>query len=162
MAVKKKTAFADRTKAPRLVRVVHRVVIIGALILLSIALWSGYRAIVQIFKLELSVVSADLRPGIPAVVHVVTSGRTNATVRLELVQGTHSELLANMRVSGSRSGFYDPRTRQGTMTPAFTTEFLARFQPGPAIVRATATGSMEWLRVPPPTVREVSVVIGAP
>lgn len=157
-----KESFADRTKSPRLMRVVQRVLIIGALLQLSIALWSGYRAIVQIFKLELSVVSTNLRPGMPAVVHVVTSGRTNATVRLELIQGTHAELLANLRVAGSRDGFYDPRTRQGTMMPLFTTEFLAHFHPGPAIVRATATGSMEWLRVPPPTVREIPVVIGAP
>src|SRR5665213_653304 len=102
----RKKSFADRTKAPRLVRVVQRVVIIGALLQLAIAIWSGYRAIVQIFKLELSVVSTDLRSGMPAVVHVVTSGRASATVRLELVQGSHSELLANMRVSGSHDGFY--------------------------------------------------------
>ncbi len=154
-----KKSFVDRAKPSRLMRVVRRVLIIGALLQLSIALWSGYRAIVQIVTLELNIVSTNLRSGTPAFVHVVTSGRTSATVRLELIQGTHSELLANLRVAGSRDGFYDPRTRQGTMTPSFTGEFLAHFQPGPALVRATATGSMQWLRVPPPTIREIPVVI---
>jgi hypothetical protein len=38
-------------------------------------------------------------------------------------------------------------------------EQLARFLSGPATVRATATGRRQWLRLPPPTVREAAVDI---
>jgi hypothetical protein len=36
---------------------------------------------------------------------------------------------------------------------------LARFEPGTATLRATAVGRPQWLRVPPPTVREQPVII---
>jgi hypothetical protein len=98
----------------------------------------------------------------PAIVHVVSSGRTFVTVRLELVQGSHSETLAELRVAPNRWSVYDPRARVATMTPSFTTEFLAQFRPGPAILRATGTGGPQWLRTPPPEVREIPVVVAIP
>jgi hypothetical protein len=48
------------------------------------------------------------------------------------------------------------------MTPSFTTEFLAQFQPGPAILRAIGTGGPQWTRTPPPVVTEIPVVVAAP
>ena len=147
------------SKGSRLLGVVQRVVIIVALLHVAIGAWSAYRAWVQVRSLELKVVSPDLRPGMPALVHVVSSGRTFVNVRLELVQGTHAVMLATLRVAPSREAFYDPRTRQGTMMPSFTTEFLAQFQPGPAILRATATGGPQWTRTPPPVVEEMSVIV---
>jgi hypothetical protein len=156
-------SFARRAAAgSRVVRVVFRVLAIVALLYVAIGIWSGYRALVQVRRLDLQLLSPNLRPGVLADVHVVTSGRTQVEVRLELVQGTHSELLADLRVAPSRNGFYDPRTRQGTMTPSFTTEFLAYFQPGPAIVRATALGRLQWLRTPPPVMQEIPVVVASP
>jgi hypothetical protein len=140
-------------------RVVWRVILIGALLNVAIGAWSAYRAWVQVRRLDLAVVSTNLRPGVASVVRVLTSGRTPIDVRLELVQGTHSELLADLRVAPSRDAFYDPRTRQGTMAPSFTSEFLAHFQPGPAIVRATALGRPQWMRTPPPVIQEIPVVI---
>jgi hypothetical protein len=42
-----------------------------------------------------------------------------------------------------------------TLTPAL----LASFAPGPAELRAVAVGRSQWLRVPPPTVAAVTVVL---
>jgi hypothetical protein len=47
------------------------------------ALWSGYRAVVQIFRLEFDPVGGVLRGGSTVRARVVTSGRTRARVRLE-------------------------------------------------------------------------------
>lgn len=148
--------------ATRLFRVFQRVVIIVVLLYVAVGVWSLYRAWFQVRTLDLRVISETIRPGIPAVVEVVTSGVAAADVRLELVQGTHSEMLATLRVVPTRNPFFNPRTRQGTMMPAFTPDFLAHFQPGPAIVRATAVGRRMWLRTPDPTVKEIPVVIAAP
>jgi hypothetical protein len=158
-----KLSFSERaTNGSRLLRVVQRVIIIVALLHVAIGAWSSYRAWVQVRSLELKVVSPDLRAGMPSFVHVVTSGRTPVDVRLELIQGSHSVMLATLRVAPSRDGFYDPRTRQGSMMPSFTTEFLAQFQPGPALLRATAIGRPQWLRTPPPVVQELPVVVTPP
>ena len=162
MPVNKKPSFAERTKSPRIFRVVQRVLIIVALIYVTLGIWSGYSAWVQVRTLDVTVASTTLRPGIPAIVRVVSSGRTFVTVRLELVQGTHSETLAQLRIAPNHWSVFDPRARPATMTPAFTAEFLARFQPGPAILRATGTGGPQWTRTPPPVVREVSVVVALP
>ena len=40
-----------------------------------------------------------------------------------------------------------------------TAALLERFRPGPATLRATGLGSSQWLRVPPPEVRERYVEI---
>jgi hypothetical protein len=157
-----KLSFSRRfSEGPRIVRVVYRVLLIGVLFNVAIGAWSAYRAWVQVRQLDLKVISTNLRPGVIAVVSVVTSGRTPIEVRLELVQGTHSEMLSDLRVSASHDGFYDPRARRGTMTPSFTAEFLAHFQPGPAVVRATALGRSQWMRTPPPVVQEIPVVVAA-
>ena len=158
-----KLTFQQRvTAGGRLTRVAVRVIIIVTLLHVAIGGWSAYRAWVQVRVLELKVVTATLRPGALSYVHVVTSGRTFVDVRLELIQGSRSATLSDLRVAPSHDGFYDPRTRQGMMMPAFTTEFLAQFQPGPAILRATAIGGPQWTRTPPPTVQEIPVVIAPP
>ena len=83
-------------------------------------------------------------------------------MKLELIQGTQASTLADLRVAPTRNRFFDPRSRQGTMMPSFTTEFLAQFQPGPAILRATATGTMQLFRTPAPVVQETAVIVAAP
>ena len=143
-------------------RVLQRVVLILALLYAAVGAWSAYRAWVQVRTLELRVVSDNVRPGIPALVEVVTSGVTTVDVKLELVQAAHSETLSTLRIVPARQAFFNPRIRQGTMMPSFTPEFLAHFQAGPAVVRATATGRRNWLMTPGPVVKEVAVVIAAP
>jgi hypothetical protein len=158
-----KLTFEQRAAAGgRLTRVALRVIVIVALVHVAIGGWSAYRAWVQVRLLELKVVTTTLRPGALSYVRVVTSGRTFVDVRLDLIQGSHTATLSDLRVAPSHDGFYDPRTRQGMMMPAFTTEFLAQFQPGPAILRATAIGGPQWLRTPPPTIQELPVVIAPP
>jgi len=121
------------------------------------ALWSGFRAIVQIFRLELAPTGGTLRGGSTLRAHVVTSGRTRATVRLELVQGAHAETLGTLALRGNRDGALDPRPRRATLTVTLPAATVARFSAGPAVLRAVASGASQWLRTPPPTVREATV-----
>lgn len=158
-----KLTFSQRASAgSRLFRIAKRVILIVTLLFVTTGAWSAYRAWFQVRALELRVMSPDLRAGLPVVVQVVTSGRTPVDVRLELVQETHVEMLATLRVAESHDGFFDPRNRQGSMTPAFTASFLEHFQPGPAVLRATAVGRPQWLRTPPPVVKEMAVIVGPP
>jgi hypothetical protein len=159
MTTAKPTFFDRASRGSRLLRVVQRVIIIVALLFVTIGAFSAYRAWFQVRRLDLQVMSPNVRAGLPVLVQVVTSGRTPVDVRLELVQGAHAEMLATLRVAASHDGFFDPRNRVGSMTQSFPAGFLAHFQPGQAVVRATATGRPVWLRTPPPVVREMSVVI---
>jgi hypothetical protein len=155
-------SFADRAKGSRLFRVARRVLIIVALIYAALGIWSAYSAWVQVRTLDVIVASENVRAGMPAIVRVVSSGRTFVTVRLELSQGAHSETLAELRVAPNHWSVFDPRARPATMAPSFTPEFLAHFQPGPAILRAIGTGATKWMRTPAPVVREIPVVVSPP
>src|ERR1019366_2849494 len=98
-----KLSFSERaSKGSRVLRVVQRVIIIVALLHVAIGVWSAYRAWVQVRSLDLKVMSPALSAGMPTYVHVVTSGRTPVDVRLELIQGSHSVMLAALRVAPSR------------------------------------------------------------
>jgi hypothetical protein len=155
-----KLTFSQRaSEGSRLFAVVQRFILIVALLFAIDGAWAAYRALVQVRALELRVLSPELRAGLPVVVQVVTSGRTVVDVRLELAQGEHVEMLATLRVAASHDASLDPRKRQGAMTPAFTAAFLGHFEPGPAVLRATAVGRPQWMRTPPPTVREMAVIV---
>jgi len=120
---------------------------------------SSYRAYVQVRRLDIHVDGSTLAEGSGARADVVSSGRVPVTLRLELVQGTRAETLGEKIVPTRRDPFLDPRAVQGTLSVAVTAEVLARFAPGPALLRATARGRPQWLREPPPLVREAAVVI---
>jgi hypothetical protein len=126
---------------------------------ITLASWAGYRAIVQVFSLDLVVASPVLHGGSTVGYRVISSGRVPVTVRLELIQAAHAETLSVKRVQTSFEPAYDPIPKRGSQSIALGPEQLARFASGPAIVRATAIGSPQWLRTPPPTVREVPVTI---
>ena len=140
--------------------VLRRVVIVLFSVHVVLGLWSGYRAIVQVFRLDLRVPQPVLRAGSSVGYDVVSSGRVPVRVRLELIQGTIAETLAVMRVRDGTIAGYDPRIQKGAQTVRLSDGQLARFSAGPAVVRATAIGSSQWLRTPPPTVREAPVLIG--
>ena len=123
------------------------------------ALSSGYRAYYQVYSLGLRATESPLRGGSAIQVVVTGSGRTTIDVRVEIVQGGHSETLAARRVRGNEWASFDPRPRRDSQQVVLTAEQLARFLPGPATIRATATGRSQWLRLPPPTVREEAVEI---
>jgi hypothetical protein len=127
----------------------------------SVAAVSGYRAIYQVRSLELSATGRVLRPGATVRARIATSGRTHAHLNVALVQGAHRELLVSRFVPGNRDAATDPRSQRAAVAIVLTPQLLARFRPGPATLRAVGLGSSQWLRVPPPTVREIPVRIAA-
>jgi hypothetical protein len=126
----------------------------------ALASVSAYRAWVQVRSLDLRVSGPMLHVGSAVDAHVVSWARTFVSVRLELVQDGRAETLAETRVRPNREGVYDPRWRRASLHGQLAADQLDRFHAGPAIVRATALGGPQWLRTPPPTVREISVEIG--
>jgi hypothetical protein len=123
----------------------------------TLALLSGHRAIWQIRSVEVTVPDIALRPGSLIRANIVTSGRVEADVSLDLVQGPRVTPLGVRYVARNHNASWDPRSRRASLTVVVTDEMLARFTPGPAVVRATGHGNPQWLRTPPPTVREVAV-----
>lgn len=130
-------------------------------VLLVIGMISSYRAYVQVRSLELR---GPRELSVRSIVEtsVVSSGRTTVDVEVDLVQGPHSERLIAFRMRGNELGFFDPRTQHASESMALTPEILARFQSGPAQLRAVATGREQWTRLPPPTVRTLDVEVLAP
>lgn len=131
-----------------------------AAVVLIIGLISTYRAWYQVKSIDLHSESA-LRPGSIIETSVVSYGRTPVSVRLELIQDSHSEIVAAFRVRANNWAFFDPRTRHGAQRTFLTNGTLNNFQRGKALLRATATGVEQWTRLPPPLVREVPVEIAS-
>ncbi len=127
-------------------------------VLLTIGTVSSYRAYVQVRSLELSAPGL-LVDGSVVETAVVTSGRTMADVEVYLVQGSHSERLLRLHVPGNELGFFDPRTQHASESMTVTGETLLKFESGSARLRSVATGRPQWMRLPPPTVREIEVEI---
>jgi len=133
---------------------------IGVAAYLVIGLIAGYRAWYQVHSLDLNSGEQTLHNGSAINTKVVSYARTPVTVKLELIQGTHSEVLSTRGLRGNEWGFFDPRPKQATQSFILPSETLAHFQKGPAILRATATGCKQLQRLPPPVVRELTVAIG--
>lgn len=126
--------------------------------LLLIGAVSSHRAYFQVRSLELSAPHA-LAVGSVVKASVVGSGRTQVDVDVELIQGTHSERLMHLHLTGNELAFFDPRTQPGSDSVVLTSEMLSKFEPGAARLRAVASGREQWTRLPPPTVREIEVEI---
>jgi hypothetical protein len=120
---------------------------------------SGYRAIVQVYRVDIAVDAPTLRPGSNIDMSVATSGRTPVDAELELIQPAHAETLAVLLIHDHENASYDPRTIHAAKRVVLTGEQLARFRPGRALLRATGNGRSQWLRVPPPVVKERAVEI---
>jgi hypothetical protein len=135
----------------------------ASLVLLSayvvILLIAGYRAYYQVRKLELGSVDSVLRSGSTIKTAVVSYARTPIEMRLELIQGAHSETLAVQHVPDNEWALFDLRNRSASQTVVLTAEVLKKFKHGQALVRATAVGRPQWMRLPPPVVRELDVDI---
>jgi len=135
-----------------------RVFVFVIVALIAIGVVSSYRAYVQVRSLELSAPRL-LSAGSIVTTEVVSSGRTTVDVEVDLIQGAHSEHLFHVRLRGNELGFFDPRTKHASDSIALTAETLSKFQPGAALLRSVATGRHQWMRLPPPTVRELEVEI---
>jgi hypothetical protein len=132
-------------------------VLVGAYLLLGAS--SAYRAFYQVHSLDLDSGARELHAGSIVSTRIVSYARTHITVRLELIQGEVNEELASFIVAGNDWGFFDPRPRRETQAVVVTGTTLGRFRNGPALLRVTATGREQWMRLPPPVVRESAVLI---
>jgi len=142
----------------RPIRLLKRLFVFVIVALLVIGAVSSHRAYFQVRSLELSGPRV-LTVGSIVNASVVGSGRTQVDVEVDLIQGTHSERILRVHLTGNNLAFFDPRQQHGSDSVALTAETLSKFQPGPARLRAVATGREQWTRLPPPTVREIDVEI---
>jgi len=138
-------------------RVLRWIILPLVVVHVILATFSGYRAIWQIRRLDLRTDGATLRPGSTVGFELVSWGRAEADGQLELIQGAAAETLATTFLPRNHLAVYDSRPQRGAASVVLTPALLARFTPGPAILRATGYGSMQWLRTPPPTIREQRV-----
>jgi len=120
---------------------------------------SGYRAIWQIYRVDLSASSNVLAPGTTITWGYVSSARVPSDAELQLVQGAIKQSLSVAELPANHIPSYDPRSRTASVTVRLTPEQLSKFARGPALLRVTAYGNMQWLRTPPPKVREAVVSI---
>jgi len=130
-------------------------VVVGAYLI--IGLTAGYRAFYQVHSLDLNTSERVLRSGSTITTRVVTYARTPVSVRLELIQGSHSEDLSIRGVPDNDWAFLDPRPRHASLTFVLPSAVVARFQAGPAQLRVTAIGRPQLSRLPPPLVRELAI-----
>ena len=139
-----------------LLKRVSQVIVVAFLLIGAI---SSYRAYVQVRSLDLNSSGRQLQAGSLIHADVVSSGRAPVDVRVELVQGPHTETIEELHIPDNDLAFFDPRPQKAFLTVILNQELLARFQAGAATVRATAIGREQWTRLPPPTVRELAVEI---
>ena len=144
-------------REPRVVCAVQRAVIAIACLYAVSFTWSNYRRFHQILRIELRVPSPVLVPGSTVGYDVVTSGEVQNLIRLELVQGAHSEVLHEQRAKVNRISGLDPRGFRYTPTVVVTPALLARFRPGPATLRVTGFGGQKLMQTPAPRMRELQV-----
>ena len=151
--------FSSRVPAvPRWMTFFKRTVIFIVAAHLLIGVVSSYRAYFQVHSVEIATAEV-LQEGSPIQTKVVTYGRTPVDVRLELIQNGRAVNLQEHQVIANEFGFYDPRTQTDSFTAVLTPRQLDRLESGGAVLRATAVGRHQWMRLPPPVVREVNVNI---
>lgn len=151
--------FSPRVIAePRWLTLLKRFLLLIVAFHLLVGLLSSYRAYYQIHSLDI-VTNPVLQPGSVVQTKVVTYGRSFADVKLELIQDGLVVTLHEQRVAANEFGFYDPRTQKAEFSVSMTSQTLERFAPGPALLRATAVGRHQWMRLPPPVVRQMPVEI---
>jgi hypothetical protein len=139
--------------------VLRRIVVPLLVVHFTLAAISGYRAIVQVYRVDIDAQSLELQAESPTTVRATTSGRTTVDVGLELVQGNRARTLTVLHIPGHRDGAMDFRPIRASRTVTVPDSVLRRFEAGPALLRATAHGRSQWLRVPPPVIKELSVTL---
>ena len=150
--------FAERTTEPRAMKYARRFGIALACTFAFFAGISGYRAIVQIYRVELRAPDS-LRAGSRVDVAITTSGRVIGSATLVLQQGKRIDTLVWHGVRNNHIGTFisqslNPFPVHDSVSVVIPREALANFRAGPATLRAIGLGGSQWLRVPPPTIRE--------
>lgn len=120
---------------------------------------SAYRAWVQVYRVSLQTVDAVLGPGAAVQVNAVTSGRTFVQLHLQLLQDGRAATLALDTVPKNVDATEDPRPQRRVVNVTLSPALWQQFHTGPALLRVTALGRPQWLRTPPPTIREISVTL---
>jgi hypothetical protein len=143
----------------RAARLAKRAVLWFIVLQLPIGALSSYRAWVQIKGLTLSTTSTTLAPGVVVRSDLASWARTESDARIELVQGDRVAMLGEVYLPRNHEPVFDPRPQHGSVVVTLTPATLAEFTAGPATLRASAVGRPQWLRVPPPTIREQAVTI---
>ncbi|HLM55201.1 MAG TPA: hypothetical protein VK422_03675 [Pyrinomonadaceae bacterium] len=138
---------------------VEKAVLVFVVACVLLAALSGYRAYFQVRGLGLETSGGTLRGGSIVRASVVTSGRTLVDLKLEVSQEGRTEMLAATEVPKNYFSAVDPRSQRASLEATLKPETLSRLRAGPAVLRATATGRPQWLRTPPPEVREAAVEI---
>jgi hypothetical protein len=122
-------------------------------------LFSAYRAWVQVHSLDLIVDRAEIRAGDTVRVRAISWARTRVHVDLQLVQGARSTTLAAHVIPDNHNPSIDPRWKRDSIVVVLTQPLLASYDRGPATLRASAVGGPQWLRTPPPLIRETPVIL---
>ena len=139
--------------------ILRRVTIAFLVVHFSLSTVSGYRAIVQVYDVDIELTSPVLRPGSQVAVRVVTSGRNPVDARLELVQAGRADTIATLRVRANSGAFQDPRPQRAVLRAMIPADVFQHFTPGEASLRAVAEGRSQWLRIPPPEVRQRPIAL---
>lgn len=146
----------DESRGTRLAK---RALLAFILVHIPIGAMSSYRAWVQVRALSVTTSGPVLSAGSWIRVDVVTSGRQFVDYGIELEQGARNDTLGYHIVPKNGDPFYDQRTRRNSLVITLTDAMLSPFVDGPAIMRSRALGGPQWMRTPPPTVREIAVTI---
>jgi hypothetical protein len=139
--------------------VFKRVVLAVVAVHLIVGAVSSYRAWFQVHSVEIITSEKAMHEGSNVRTNVVTYGRTPVDVTLDLIQDGHVVTLDQQRVPPNQFGFYDPRTQSLSFASELKPEHIIGFHNGPAILRATAIGRHQWMRLPPPFVRDIPIVV---
>jgi hypothetical protein len=147
------------TRESRAVVWVWRVLLVVACVHSVLFCWSIYRRIWQVLRIEVRAPSTVIGPGSLVGYDVVTTGEVRNVIRLELIQGAHTEILEERRGRLSVISAYDPRVFRETALIPVPAATLARFQPGPATLRVLGFGGMKLLRTPTTKAKELQVTL---
>ena len=140
---------------PPIYRYLRRFTLAVVAVWTPLALFSGYRALVQVYSLDVRVTPARLTAGAQVVANISASGRTHVDVVVELLQDGRVDTLGTSLVTSNRTASVDPRPRKERLVVELTAADLQRIHPGVVTLRVTARGRPQWTRTPPPTIREI-------
>jgi hypothetical protein len=141
-------------------RAVARAAVVSLVaVLLAVGVLAGYRAMFPVKSVTIALVDSALRAGSGVRVDTVASGRAPISIRVEIVQGSHSETMVLDRIVARRWPFWDTRLVQHSTYAMVSQEMIGRFDAGPATLRATVTGTAVWKYRPAPVIREVTAAV---
>jgi hypothetical protein len=142
--------------------VLRRVSIVVLVLFLVPGIFAAYRAWVQVRSLEIRASSPTLGAGSTVTVDGVSWARTYVAMRLVLKQGARTDTLMRYQIGTNAVPSLDPRMREASVTVTLGADLLANYHDGEARLIATAIGRPQWMRIPPPLVRETAVRLRTP